>query len=121
MSQADADCCYRCMNFHMGDVGSGRHRKTESTKNFKDAESITNLREWKFGSMRLLTNLKCDTSLNVVVQMSKSVGDSKTECLVCVEDLTLRISAAQLRHEMTNPERHSLRGDMKLRGQFCAS
>ena len=24
-SQADADRCYRCMNFHMGDVGSGEN------------------------------------------------------------------------------------------------
>ena len=32
----------------------------------------------------------------------------------------LRITAARLRHEMTNPERQSLRDNLKLRGQFCA-
>ena len=30
-SQADADRCFLCMNFHVGNVGSGRHRKLEST------------------------------------------------------------------------------------------
>ena len=31
LSQADNDRCYRCMNFHTGNVGSGRHRMLEST------------------------------------------------------------------------------------------
>ena len=31
LSQADADRCYRCTNYHMGNVGSGRHRKLENT------------------------------------------------------------------------------------------
>ena len=30
-SQPDADRCYLCMNFHMGNEGSGQHRKLEST------------------------------------------------------------------------------------------
>ena len=29
--QADADRCHRCMGFHVGNVGSGRHLKMEST------------------------------------------------------------------------------------------
>ena len=47
--------------------------------------------------MRLITTLKRDTSLNIVVQIFDSV-----------EDLTLRINA----HEMTN-ERQSLMDKLK--------
>ena len=31
LSQADAERCFRCMNFHMGNVGRGRHRKLGKT------------------------------------------------------------------------------------------
>ena len=31
LSQIDQDRCYRCMTFHMRNVGSGRHRKLENT------------------------------------------------------------------------------------------
>ena len=31
LSQVEADLCYRCVNFHMRSVGSGRLRKLENT------------------------------------------------------------------------------------------
>ena len=78
-----------CLNVHMENLGSGRHRKLENTFiNFKNAEFITNLNEfadhrrceWKFGSMRLVTSLKRDTRLHVVMQKILNVGNSKCEC-----------------------------------------
>ena len=30
LSQADADLCHRCMNFHIGNVESGRRRKMKT-------------------------------------------------------------------------------------------
>ena len=33
LSQVDADRCYRYMNFHVGNVGRGRHGKLEKNVN----------------------------------------------------------------------------------------
>ena len=38
LSQAEGDRCYRCMNFHMGNFGSSRHRKLEKTHLFQEYE-----------------------------------------------------------------------------------
>ena len=45
LSQADADRCHRCMNFHMGNVGSGRYRKVGQHMESTCTESITSLNE----------------------------------------------------------------------------
>ena len=117
LSQADDDSCFRCMNFHMGNVGNGRHKKARKHLNYNKSESITNLNELqtindvsgKFGSMRPITSLKHDTSLNVSVQKFDSVENS-----------TLRNSASCLRSVLTSLEDSSLRDNLKLRGQFFA-
>ena len=43
LSQVDADRCYRCTNFHMRSVGSGRHRKLENT--WTELQSINDVIE----------------------------------------------------------------------------
>ena len=64
LSQADADRCNRCMNFHMGDVGSGRHLKNNMKyMKIKSAKSITKF-EWTACHQRT-TAAPCGGSLKM--------------------------------------------------------
>ena len=71
LSQADPHRCYRCVNFSVGNV------EVDDIESWKTHEWVADhqRRERKPGSMKLVTSLKRDSSLNVVVEKFDSVED----------------------------------------------